>query len=74
MDETKQKPIVKPISFKSINYDCLEHLEKQINRSEYICQLIRLDMEYDILRNRDNLKHYKPVDENKLDIGDTFDF
>lgn len=52
----KQNPKVRPISFKSANFDCLEHLEKQTNRSEYICQLIRLDMEYEILKNRDKIE------------------
>ena len=53
------KPIIKSLSFKYKNYDCYEHIKDMCNFSYYICDLIRLDMEYDLLRNRSNLP--KPV-------------
>ena len=53
------KPIIKSLSFKYKNYDCYEHIKDMCNISDYICDLIRLDMEYDLLRNRSNLP--KPV-------------
>ena len=53
------KPIIKSLSFKYKNYDCDEHIKDMCNFSDYICDLIRLDMEYDLLRNRSNLP--KPV-------------
>ena len=53
------KPIIKSLSFKYKNYDCYEHIQDMCNFSDYICDLIRLDMEYDLLRNRSNLP--KPV-------------
>lgn len=53
------KPIIKSLSFKYKNYDCYEHIKDMCNFSDYICDLIRLDMEYDLLRNRSNLP--KPV-------------
>ena len=49
------KPIIKSLSFKYKNYDCYEHIKDMCNFSDYICDLIRLDMEYDLLRNRSNL-------------------
>ena len=49
------KPIIKSLSFKYKNYDCYEHIKDMCNFSDYICDLIRLDMEYDILRNKSNL-------------------
>lgn len=74
MDNKKPKPQVRPFSFKEGNFDCLEHLDKQFNKSEYICQLIRLDMEYDVLRNRDKLANLDTDDKFKLDSDSTFDF
>lgn len=53
------KPIIKSLSFKYKNYDCYEYIKDMYNFSDYICDLIRLDMEYDLLRNRSNLP--KPV-------------
>ena len=53
------KPIIKSLSFKYKNYDCYEDIKDMCNFSDYICDLIRLDMEYDLLRNRSNLP--KPV-------------
>ena len=49
------KPIIKSLSFKYKNYDCYEYIKDMYNFSDYICDLIRLDMEYDLLRNRSNL-------------------
>lgn len=49
------KPIIKSLSFKYKNYDCYEYIKDMYNFSDYICDLIRLDMEYDILRNKSNL-------------------
>ena len=53
------KPIIKSLSFKYIIYDCYVYIKDMYNFSDYICDLIRLDMEYDLLRNRSNLP--KPV-------------
>ena len=53
------KPIIKSLSFKYKIYDCYEHIQDMCNFSDYICDLLRLDMEYDLLRNRSNLP--KPV-------------
>ena len=54
------KPIIKSLSFKYKNYDCYEHIKDMCNFSDYICDLIRLDMEYDLLRSRPRLVP-KPV-------------
>ena len=48
---TVPKPIIKSLSFKYKNYDCYEYIKDMSNFSDYICDLIRLDMEYDLLRN-----------------------
>lgn len=52
---TTPKPIIKSLSFKYKNYDCYEHIKDMYNFSDYICDLIRLDMEYNILKNKSNL-------------------
>ncbi len=57
--KTTPKPIIKSLSFKYKNYDCYEYIKDMCNFSDYICDLIRLDMENDLLRNRSNLP--KPV-------------
>ena len=57
--KTTPKPIIKSLSFKYKNYDCYEYIKDMYNFSDYICDLIRLDMEYDLLKNRSNLP--KPV-------------
>lgn len=77
--ESKPKPKIVPISFKLANLDCLEHLDKQSNRSEYICQLIRLDMACDILRKSNPIikaeEEQIPKVTYNLDVDeDTFDF
>ena len=46
------KPIIKSLSFKYKNYDCYEYIKDMYNFSDYICDLIRLDMEYDLLIHR----------------------
>ena len=53
--KTTPKPIIKSLSFKYKNYDCYEHIKDMSNFSDYICDLIRLDMEYDLLRSRPKL-------------------
>ena len=53
--KTTPKPIIKSLSFKYKNYDCYEHIKDMPNFSDYICDLIRLDMEYDLLRSRPRL-------------------
>ena len=53
------KPLIKSLSFKYKNYDCYEQIKDMYKFSDYICDLIRLDMEYDLLKNRSNLP--KPV-------------
>ena len=56
------KPIIKSLSFKYKNYECYEHIKDMPNFSDYICDLIRLDMEYDLLRSRPRLSP-RPVTE-----------
>ena len=58
------KPIIKSLSFKYKNYDCYEHIKDMPNFSDYICDLIRLDMEYDLLKIRPRLSP-RPVTEEE---------
>ena len=62
------KPIIKSLSFKYKNYECYEHIKDMPNFSDYICDLIRLDMEYDLLRSRPRLMP-RPVTENKEKVN-----
>ena len=62
------KPIIKSLSFKYKNYDCYEHIKDMPNFSDYICDLIRLDMEYDLLRSRPRLMP-RPDTENKEKVN-----
>ena len=64
------KPIIKSLSFKYKNYDCYEHIKDMPNFSDYICDLIRLDMEYDLLRSRPRLMP-RPDTENKEKVNTT---
>ena len=59
------KPIIKSLSFKYKNYDCYEHIKDMPNFSDYICDLIRLDMEYDLFRSRPRLMP-RPVTEEEI--------
>ncbi|MBP3931935.1 MAG: hypothetical protein J6D47_20485 [Peptostreptococcaceae bacterium] len=58
------KPIIKSLSFKYKNFDCYEHIKDMPNFSDYICDLIRLDMEYDLLKSRPRLCP-RPVTEEE---------
>ena len=62
------KPIIKSLSFKYKNYDCYEHIKDMPNFSDYICDLIRLDMEYDLLSSRPRLMP-RPATENKEKVN-----
>ena len=62
------KPIIKSLSFKHKNYDCYEHIKDMPNFSDYICDLIRLDMEFDLLRSRPRLMP-RPDTENKEKVN-----
>ena len=64
------KPIIKSLSFKYKNFDCYEHIKDMPNFSDYICDLIRLDMEYDLLRSRPRLMP-RPDTENKEKVNTT---
>ena len=64
------KPIIKSLSFKYRNFDCYEHIKDMPNFSDYICDLIRLDMEYDLLRSRPRLMP-RPDTENKEKVNTT---
>ena len=66
--KTTPKPIIKSLSFKYKNYDCYEHIKDMPNFSDYICDLIRLDMEYDLLRSRPRLMP-RPATENKEKVN-----
>ena len=55
MDSKTPKPKIKSLSFKYRNYDCYEYIKDLSNFSDYICDLIRMDMEHGLLRNRYNL-------------------
>ena len=66
--KTTPKPIIKSLSFKYKNYDCYEHIKDMPNFSDYICDLIRLDMEYDLLRSRSKLIP-RPDTENKEKVN-----
>ena len=59
------KPIIKSLSFKYKNYECYEHIKDMPNFSDYICDLIRLDMEYDLLRSRPRLSPRPVTEEEK---------
>ena len=63
--KTTPKPIIKSLSFKYKNYDCYEHIKDMSNFSDYICDLIRLDMEYDLLRSRPRLMPRSVTSEPK---------
>ena len=66
--KTTPKPIIKSLSFKYKNYDCYEHIKDMPNFSDYICDLIRLDMEYDLLRSRPRLIP-RPATENEEKVN-----
>ena len=59
------KPIIKSLSFKYKNFDCYEHIKDMPNFSDYICDLIRLDMEYDLLKSRPRLCPRPVTEEEK---------
>ena len=45
MDKKTPKPKVKSVSFKYKHFDCYDYIKDMSNFSDYICDLIRLDME-----------------------------
>lgn len=49
------KPKIKSVSFKYRNFNCYEYIKDIDNFSDYVCDLIKLDMEHGLLRNRYNL-------------------
>ena len=46
------KPKIKSVSFKHRNFNCYEYIKDLDNFSDYVCDLIKLDMEYGLLKNR----------------------
>ena len=55
MDSKTPKPKIKSLSFKYKNFDCYEYIKDMSNFSDYICDLIRLDMEHGVIRKVYNL-------------------
>ena len=55
MDSKTPKPKIKSLSFKYKNFDCYEYIKDMSNFSDYICDLIRLDMEHGLIRKVYNL-------------------
>ena len=55
MDSKIPKPKIKSLSFKYKNFDCYEYIKDMSNFSDYICDLIRLDMEHGLIRKVYNL-------------------
>lgn len=53
---SKTKPIIKSISFTEEYFDVLEYLNTKRNASDYICQLLKKDMEGKIENIDDKVK------------------
>jgi hypothetical protein len=64
MDKKTPKPKVKSVSFKYKHFDCYDYIKDMSNFSDYICDLIRLDMEHGLIRKIYNL----PQSTSKLKI------
>ena len=64
MDKKTPKPKVKSVSFKYKHFDCYDYIKDMSNFSDYICDLIRLDMEHGLIRKIYNL----PKSTSKLKI------
>ena len=66
MDSKTPKPKIKSLSFKYKNFDCYEYVKDMSNFSDYICDLIRLDMEHGLIRKIYNLPQSQVESNYKL--------
>ena len=66
MDSKTPKPKIKSLSFKYKNFDCYEYIKDMSNFSDYICDLIRLDMEHGLIRKVYNLPQSQVESNYKL--------
>ena len=66
MDSKTPKPKIKSLSFKYKNFDCYEYIKDMGNFSDYICDLIRLDMEHGLIRKIYNLPQSQVEPNYKL--------
>ena len=66
MDSKTPKPKIKSLSFKYKNFDCYEYIKDMSNFSDYICDLIRLDMEHGLIRKVYNLPQSQVESDYKL--------
>ena len=66
MDSKTPKPKIKSLSFKYKNFDCYEYIKDMSNFSDYICDLIRLDMEHGLIRKIYNLPQSQVESNYKL--------
>ena len=66
MDSKTPKPKIKSLSFKYKNFDCYEYIKDMSNFSDYICDLIRLDMEHGLIRKIYNLPQSQVEPNYKL--------
>ena len=66
MDSKTPKPKIKSLSFKYKNFDCYEYIKDMGNFSDYICDLIRLDMEHGLIRKIYNLPQSQVESNYKL--------
>ena len=66
MDSKTPKPKIKSLSFKYKNFDCYEYIQDMSNFSDYICDLIRLDMEHGLIRKVYNLPQSQVETNYKL--------
>ena len=71
MDSKTPKPKIKSLSFKYKNFDCYEYIKDMSNFSDYICDLIRLDMEHGLIRKVYNLPQSQVESDYKLVVEST---
>ena len=71
MDSKTPKPKIKSLSFKYKNFDCYEYIKDMSNFSDYICDLIRLDMEHGLIRKVYNLPQSQAESNYKLVVEST---
>ena len=71
MDSKTPKPKIKSLSFKYKNFDCYEYIKDMSNFSDYICDLIRLDMEHGLIRKVYNLPQSQVEPNYKLVVEST---
>ena len=71
MDSKIPKPKIKSQTFKYKNFDCYEYIKDMSNFSDYICDLIRLDMEHGLIRKVYNLPQSQVESNYKLVVEST---